>query len=162
MFGLLEVDLACDGISTLHDHVEVGVIHETVKAGAVTGWDFVSRGRIVHVLDAEFAEDKTPIRLSLFVKVRDDTFIYTRGFIELAGCTQTVSPLKELQFFLIVHFWDGLLGTTVFAFTDGRIVNNVKISAAHFAFNDRHGAYLVLLKFIRKIYRCFLRGICVY
>ena len=144
---------ASNGVGILTCLLKIAVILHALKAGAVTGRDFLSRCGIVHIFDSVFAEDQSPIRLSLFREIGNDALKHARSLIKLAGAQKLSGSGKQLQLFLIVQLGDGLFGTAVFAFADSGIRNNVEVPAAHFTFDDRHDMFLFSLKILRKIYR---------
>ena len=80
----------------------------------MAGGHLLSRRRIVHILDAEFAQDEAPICLGFGIEVRDDGLIDACGLVELTGAAQTIGSLKELELLLVVRRRHSLAGAAIF------------------------------------------------
>ena len=139
--GLVPVDTPRHGVGVLQCLLKVAVFHHAVKAGAVAGGNFLSCGGVVHILDAVAAQHKTPVGLGLRGEVRHDALIHTGGLVELTGEAQPVGTGEQCQLFLIVSGGYRLLRTTVFAHGDAAALDQLQISTAHFAFDNRHFSF---------------------
>ena len=94
LFGLLPVDLPGDHIGVFLGLVEVAVVQDAFKGRPVAGGDFPAGGRVVYVLNAIFAQHKTPVGLGLLGELCHDGFINPRRLVEFTGSTQPVGPGK--------------------------------------------------------------------
>ena len=65
LLGFLPVYLPGDGIRVLQRLLQIAVLHNAVKTGAVAGGDFLAGGRIVHILNAVLAKEQTPVGFGL-------------------------------------------------------------------------------------------------
>ena len=136
--GLLPVDLLRHGVRILTGLLEIAVLHDAVKAGAVAGGNLLSGCRVVYVLDAVFAQHQTPVGLRLLGEVGDDGFIDARRLVEFAPGAKPVGPGKEGQLLFIVRSGHRLPAAAVFAFRNSATRLDHQIPAAHFTFDDGH------------------------
>ena len=94
LLGLLPVDLPGDHIGVFLGLVKVPVIQDAFKGRPVAGGDFPAGGRVVYILNAVFAQHKTPVGLGLLGEFRHDGFINPRRLVKFTGSTQPVGPGK--------------------------------------------------------------------
>ena len=94
LFGLLPVDLPGDHIGIFLGLVKVAVIQDAFKGRPVAGGDFPAGSRVVYILNAVFAQHKTPVGLGLLGEFRHDGFINPRRLVKFTGSTQPVGPGK--------------------------------------------------------------------
>ena len=148
LLRLVAVNLACHGVGVFARLIEVVILHHAVKRRAMAGWDFFARRRIIHILDAIFAQHKSPIGFRLGRELRDDAFVNARRFIKLAAETQAVCPRKKRHLFLVIRCRDGLPAAAVFALHHVALGYIRQIAAAHLALENRH-------LYILRIPKCY-------
>ena len=138
LLRLVAVNLARHSVGVFARLIEVVILHHAVKRRAMAGRDFFARRRIIHILDAIFAQHKPLIGLCLSRELRDDTFVNARRFIKLAAETQAVCPRKKRHLLLVIRCRDGLPAAAVFALHHVALGYIRQIAAAHLAFENRH------------------------
>ena len=136
--GLVPVYSPGDGVGVLTGLLEVAVLQDAVKGGAVAGGDLLPGGRVVHILDAVPAQHQPPVGLGLCGEVGHKVFVDPGGLIELVGLAQPVGPAEQSQLLLIIHLGDGLGGAAVFTLGYGGALGDAQVATAHFTFDDRH------------------------
>ena len=138
LLRLVAVDLARHSVGVFARLIEVVILHHAVKRRAMAGRNFFARLGIVHILDAVFAQHKSPIGLRLGWELRDDALVNTRRLVKFAAETQTIRPREKRHLLLVIRRRDGLPAPAVFAFHHVALGYIRQIAAAHLALENRH------------------------
>ena len=138
LLGLLPVDLPGDHIRIFHGLVKIAVIQDAFKGGTVAGGDLLPRCRVIHILNAVFAQHQTPVGLGLLRKLRHDGFVDSCRLVKLAGCPQAIGPGEKGQLLLVILIRHCLAAAAVFALSYSGAGFDHQVAAAHFTLDYGH------------------------
>ena len=138
LLGLLPVDPTGNHVRIFQSLLKVGILHDALEAGTVTGGNLLAGGRVVHILDAVLAQHQPPVGLRLLGEIGDDGLVNPRRFIKLTAHTQPVGTGKEGQLFLVILIGDSLPGAAVLALCHSSPRLYHQVATAHLALNHRH------------------------